>query len=108
MKDCAEYECSFLRSRELTIHSKSLQQAIFIFSIYQISEKQFWRVLIGSCNSEYPWLCTVWRPGARLSKVPLDNFSGPKSFYVCCVCIQDQNFNKFENDTMKLSVSEQN
>ena len=85
MKDCAEYECSFLRAHELTIHSKSLQQAIFIFSIYQISEKQFWRVLIGSCNSEYPWLCTVWRPGARLSKVPLDNFSGPKSFFMFAV-----------------------
>ena len=44
MKDCAEYECSFLTARELTIHSKSLQQAIFIFSIYQISEKQFFGI----------------------------------------------------------------
>ena len=31
-------------------------------SIYQISEKQFSRVFIGSRNSEYPWLLTVLRP----------------------------------------------
>ena len=29
-----------------------------------------------------------------------------KLFYVCRVCIQDQSFNNFENDTMKLSVNE--
>ena len=59
MKNCAEYECSFLRAHELTIHSKSLQQVIFIFSIYQISEKQFSRDLIGFLKSEYPWLFCV-------------------------------------------------
>ena len=26
-------------------------------------------------------------------------------FYVCCVWIQDQSFNNFENDTMKLLVN---
>ena len=34
-------------------------------SIYQISEQQFSRVLIGSRNSEYPWLFTVLRPEPR-------------------------------------------
>ena len=29
-----------------------------------------------------------------------------KLFYVCRVCIQDQSFNNFENNTMKLSVKE--
>ena len=33
--------------------------------IYQISEYQFLRVLIGSRNSEYPWLFTVLRPEPR-------------------------------------------
>ena len=32
---------------------------INVISIYQISEKQFSRVLIGSCNVEYPWQFTV-------------------------------------------------
>ena len=37
-----------------------------------------------------------------------DNFSGPKScfMFVGRVCIQDQSFTNFENDTMKLSVNE--
>ena len=30
-----------------------------VIGIYQISEKQFSRVLIGSCNLEYPWQFTV-------------------------------------------------
>ena len=38
---------------------------LFLFSIYQISEQQFSRVLIGSRNSEYPWLFTVLRPKPR-------------------------------------------
>ena len=28
------------------------------------------------------------------------------AFYVCRVCIQDQRFNNFENDTVKLSANE--
>ena len=32
---------------------------INVISIYQISEKQFSRVLIGSRNLEYPWQFTV-------------------------------------------------
>ena len=32
-----------------------------------------------------------------------NNFLG-KLFYVCRVCVQDQSFKNFENDTMKLSV----
>ena len=38
------------------------------------------------------------------------NFSGPEScvvaFCVCCVYIQDQSFNNFENNPMNLSVNE--
>jgi len=31
----------------------------------------------------------------------------PKSyFFVCCIYIQEQSFNNFDNDTMKLSVNE--
>ena len=33
-------------------------------------------------------------------------FGPGKLFCVCCVCIQEQSFNNFENNTMKLSVSE--
>ena len=33
-------------------------------------------------------------------------FGHEKLFYVCCVCIHDQSFNNFDNDTMKLSVNE--
>ena len=36
-----------------------------LFSIYQISENQFSRVLIGSRNSEYPWLFTLLRSEPR-------------------------------------------
>ena len=40
---------------------------IVTFSIYQISEYHFSRVLIGSRNSEYPWLVTaVLRSKPRL------------------------------------------
>ena len=37
-----------------------------------------------------------------------DSFSDPKieRFYVYRVCIQDQSFNNFENDSMELSVKE--
>ena len=36
-----------------------------------------------------------------------DNYSGPEGlFYVCRVCSQDQSFNNFENNTMKLTVNE--
>ena len=38
---------------------------ILLFSIYQISEQQFLRVLIGYCNLEYPWLFTVLQPKPR-------------------------------------------
>ena len=43
-------------------------------SIYQVSEQQFSRALIGSPNSEYPWLFTVlrreprWRLVSRFSE----------------------------------------
>ena len=48
----------FLISKSSIIISSSI-------SIYQISEKQFSRVFIGSRNSEYPWLLTVLRPQPR-------------------------------------------
>ena len=35
-----------------------------------------------------------------------DNIPGPKTSYVCRVCIHDQSFNNFENDTIKVSVNE--
>ena len=40
----------------------------------------------------------------RFSKVPV-TFRARKAVYVCRVCIQDQSFNNFENDTMKLSLN---
>ena len=33
-------------------------------------------------------------------------FGPGKLFFVCCVCIQDQSLNSFENSTMKLAVNE--
>ena len=39
--------------------------AISCISIYQISEYQFWHVLIGSHKSEYPWPFTVMRQEPR-------------------------------------------
>ena len=44
-------------------------------------------------------------PGARFSEVPV-TFRGPeRCICVWRVCIQDQSFNNFENDTIKLSVN---
>ena len=35
------------------------------------------------------------------------NFSGPESCFVfSCVCVQDQSFNNFENNTIELLVNE--
>ena len=42
-----------------------LQEKKSLLSIYQISEYQFSRVLIGSRNSEYPWLFTLLRSEPR-------------------------------------------
>ena len=44
-------------------------------------------------------------PGTRFSKVPV-TFKARKTVYVGCVCIRDQSFYNFENDTMKLSANE--
>ena len=41
---------------------------INIFSIYQISGQQFSRVLIGSRNSEYPWLFTVLQTERKMAR----------------------------------------
>ena len=35
------------------------------YNIYQISEQQSSRILIGSRNSDYPWLFTVLLPEPR-------------------------------------------
>ena len=43
--------------------------------------------------------------GARFSKV-LIVFRARKAFYVYRLCSQDQSFNNFENDTMKVLVNE--
>ena len=46
---------------------------------------------------------TTWGP---LLQSP-DNFSGPKScFMFCRVCIQDESFNNFDNNEVKLSVNQ--
>ena len=44
-------------------------------------------------------------PGACFSNVPV-TFLARKAVCVCCVSVQDQSFNNFENNTMKLSVDE--
>ena len=41
---------------------------IIIISIYQINGEQFSRVLIGSRNSEYPWLFTVLRTERKMAR----------------------------------------
>ena len=44
-------------------------------------------------------------PSGSLLESP-DNFSGPESCFIfVCVSIQDQCFNNFENDGMKLPVN---
>ena len=45
------------------------------------------------------------RPGPRSSKIKII-FGSEKLFYVCRVRIQDQSFNNFENDALKLLVNE--
>jgi len=71
-------------------------------------------VLVERCAAEAfkPWPFSkqetiFYCPGARFLESP-DSFSDPKTkrFYVYRVCIQDQSFNNFENDSMKLSVKE--
>ena len=44
-----------------------------------------------------------WRPFRESA----DNVLGPKNYFVCCVCIHDESFNNFDNDTMKLWVNEE-
>ena len=41
---------------------------ISLISIYQISGQQFSRVLIGSRNSEYPWIFTVLRTERKMAR----------------------------------------
>ena len=38
-------------------------------------------------------------------KIPV-TFQARKAVFVCCVCIQEQSVNSFENNTVKLSVDE--
>ena len=47
----------------------------------------------------------IWFP-ADLGPISRKSHNG-KLFCVCCVCIQDQSFNNFENNTMDLSVKEE-
>ena len=44
-----------------------MEIVIYLFSIYQISGQQFSRVLIGSRNSEYPWIFTVLRTERKMA-----------------------------------------
>ena len=58
-------QCVKLSQEKRKFSVSDIKRSIIIsssISIYQISEKQFSRVFIGSCNSEYPWLLTVLRP----------------------------------------------
>ena len=53
------------------------------------------------------WLCCKVLIGytcAVVCSVPWGPFleSPEKLFYVCCVCIQEQDFNNYENDTKKI------
>ena len=48
--------------------------------------------------------CVIW--GLFLESFEQYLFGPGKLFCVCCVCIQEQSFNNFENKTMKLSVNE--
>ena len=41
---------------------------IIMFSIYQISGHQFFRVLIGSRNWAYPWIFTVLRTERKMAR----------------------------------------
>ena len=50
-----------------TIHAIPYSR-LLIISIYQISGYQFLRVLIGSRNSEYPWLFTVLRTERKMAR----------------------------------------
>ena len=47
--------------------------------------------------------CVIW--GLFLESFEQYFFGPAKLFCVCCVCIQEQSFNNFENKTMKLSVN---
>ena len=58
-------QCVKLSQEKRKFSVSDIKRSIIIsssISIYQISEKQFSRVFIGSRNSEYPWLLTVLRP----------------------------------------------
>ena len=57
-------QCVKLSQEKRKFSVSDIKRSIIIsssISIYQISEKQFSRVFIGSRNSEYPWLLTVLR-----------------------------------------------
>ena len=61
-------QCVKLSQEKRKFSVSDIKRSIIIsssISIYQISEKQFSRVFIGSRNSEYPWLLTVLRPQPR-------------------------------------------
>lgn len=53
------------------------------------------------CSLHRFFLC----PGACFVKIPV-TFQARKAVFVCCVCIQEQSVNSFENNTVKLSVDE--
>ena len=47
-------------------------------------------------------------PGAYFSKVSITFRAQKAVLCFCCVCIQDQSFNNFENNAMDLSVKKKN
>ena len=73
-----------------------------IKNVVQYSVKEVKRTLQSQWTLQSPFPPC---PGACFSKVPV-TFRARKAVCVCCVCIQDQSFNNFENNTMKLSVNE--
>ena len=67
---------------------------------------KLYRIAFGADMKSCPvivWTVTVQGPVSRKAR----KLFGPgKLFYVSYVCIEDQSFNNFESDKMKLSVNE--
>ena len=68
-------------------------------SVYQISEQQFSRALIGSRNSEYPWLLTVLLPEPRWRLV--SRFSEDE---ICTINDRSSRTNKYQESDERLGM----
>ena len=61
-------KCHFPRSHCDGLIADMYSLKLIRFSIYQISGEQFSRVLIGSRNSECPWIFTVLRTERKMAR----------------------------------------